>query len=95
MAEQESYSSKADAIERGIIPSLGDFVDDFDLDEIFSRFYDYRVFYDENGVQVGDAEIVPRWTLEHPEWEDQDGTDLFWEVVQECEIERGRDANGD
>lgn len=23
------------------------------------------------------------------------GSVLFWEVVQECEIERGRDANGD
>ena len=88
-------SSKTDAIEYGIIPALGDFVDDFDVDEIFERYYDVYVPCNEDGVQVGNVEIVPRWTLEHPEWEDQDGTDLFWEVVQECEIERGRDANGD
>lgn len=95
MAERESYSSKTDAIERGIIPALGDFVDDFDVDEIFERYYDVYVPCNEDGVQVGDVEIVPRWTLEHPEWEDQDGTDLFWEVVQECDVKLGRDANGD
>ena len=95
MAERESYSSKTDAIEYGIIPALGDFVDDFNVDEIFERYYDVYVPCNEDGVQVGNVEIVPRWTLEHPEWEDQDGIDLFWEIVQECEIERGRDANGD
>ena len=49
----------------------------------------------EDGVQVGNVEIVPRWTLEHPEWEDQDGIDLFWEIVDECDVKLGRDANGD
>ena len=97
MAERESYSSKTDAIEYGIIPALGDFVDDFDVDEIFERYYDVYVPRNEDDVQVGNVEIVPRWTLEHPLGETHlgGGTDLFWEVVQECEIERGRDANGD
>lgn len=71
-------------------------VGDDHFDVIIPNGYgDVYVPCNEDGVQVGNVEIVPRWTLEHPEWEDQDGIDLFWEVVQECEIERGRDANGD
>lgn len=83
---KDSYTSKTDAIDHGILPALGDHSGDFDADKIYERYYTVLRHVDEDGVQVGDIEIVPRWTLEHPDWEDQDGTDLFWNVVQKCAL---------
>lgn len=83
---KDSYASKTDAIEHGILPALGEHAGDFDVDEIYVRYYTVLRHVDEDGVQVGDIEIVPRWTLEHPDWEEQDGRDLFWNVVQKCAL---------
>ena len=35
------YTTKTDAIEQCIEPALGDFADDFDMDEIFNRAFKY------------------------------------------------------
>lgn len=74
---KDSYTSKTDAIDQGILPALGDHAGDFDADKIYERYYTVLRHVDEDGVQVGDTEIVPRWTLEHPDWEDQDGKALL------------------
>lgn len=56
---KDSYTSKTDAIERGILPALGDHAGDFEADEIYERYYTVLRHVDEDGVQVGDIEIVP------------------------------------
>lgn len=83
---KDSYASKTEAIEHGILPALGEHAGDFDADKIYERYYTVLRDVDENGMQVGDIEIIPRWTLEHPDWEEQDGRDLFWNVVQRCAL---------
>lgn len=73
----EKYSSKSDAIAYGIAPALGEYAGDFDVDEIFERYYAWDGYA-----------FVPKWTLDHPDWDDDIvGSDLFWEVVRCCEKE--------
>lgn len=36
------FTTKADAIEQSILPALGDYADDFDVDAIFDECFVYR-----------------------------------------------------
>ena len=56
---KDSYTSKTDAIERSILPALGYHAGDFEADKIYERYYTVLRHVDEDGVQVGDIEIVP------------------------------------
>lgn len=35
------YATKKDAVGQEIIPALGEYVDDFDIDKIFDRAFEY------------------------------------------------------
>lgn len=44
-----TFSTRQDAIEQYIVPALGDFGDDYDLDGIFDELFEYRTDRDEDG----------------------------------------------
>lgn len=64
------YSTKTDVMGQEVIPALGEFVGDYDLDAIFEEAYEMRHEENEKGQTVGDV-----W------FQQREGVD-FWEVAQ-------------
>lgn len=52
---KECYTTKTDALEREVLPALGDWAEDYDLDELFDRLF----YYDEGarGFKMRDVDF--------------------------------------
>lgn len=68
------FSTRTDAIDQAIIPALGDFAGEHDVDAIFDRAFEYRVDRTED-----DAEWLPSAGFEQAVTDDE-----FWSIVEDC-----------
>lgn len=75
---KHEWTTIADAINEEIVPALGEYADDYDVDEIADRFlaFDGRKFRpailaDNPGIEEGDAAGIM--------------ADEFWRIVEQCE----------
>lgn len=74
--EAKTYTTKDDAIEQYVVPALGDYADDHDLDAIFDDCFEYNQAIDEDGVEHLNSSGF-RLTADEA---------AFWESVQRHDI---------
>lgn len=74
-----AFKTATDAVNFGIEPQLGEFVDDYDVDEIYEKLYDG--FVDDDGRYW----LVERWAIEHPDWTRHDAYDFVTDIFASCD----------
>ena len=70
------YTTSTDAYNQVLIPALGEYVDDFDHEAIFSEVFDYRIDEDEAGNKL----------LHTAGYEDITTPEEFWEIVAKHDL---------
>lgn len=65
------YTTKTDAIEQAILPALGEYAADHDIDAIFDEAFAYRIDTNDRGQEL----------LDSAGYEQTVDTDDFWAIV--------------
>nr|DAL95709.1 MAG TPA: hypothetical protein [Caudoviricetes sp.] len=77
--EKQAWSTKADAINQAILPALGEFAADYDIDAIADEYLEW------NG-----REFVPAVLAQNPDMSEEDMTDelasAFWEIATDHDL---------
>lgn len=71
------FYTKQDAVQQHIIPSLGNYANDHDVDVIFDQGFSYHTDIDSSGVQHGNG------------WWESVNVERYWKVVEAARRDAG------